>query len=659
MSSPDAPPEEEFGTRVRTNEPASTTATPTRLAHVRTQFREIAQVGPRDGGATDPAQRGLVIGHDRFELAGKPFRIFGGAMHYFRVPADYWRDRLLKLKALGCNTVETYVAWNAHEPRKGEFRFDGMLDIERFIEAADEIGLNVIVRPGPYICAEWDLGGLPWWLLAEDGMPLRCADPRYLRHVDDFFAELLPRLVSRQATRGGPIIAMQIENEYGYYGNDAAYLAHLRDSMLRHGVDVPLFTSDGTYQKIPITNGGVEGHLRTANFGSGAAERFMVLREVQKDGPLVCMEFWVGWFDTWHDAAHQQRPAESVADELEAVLSTDEASANIYMFHGGTNFGFSAGGNLSDGIFKPFVTSYDYDALLTEWGDVTLKYEACRAVVHRHAQLPLEAHGIAPAVRRSFGKIELTESAPLLEALPWLSEQSRHATPRSMEQLGVESRRSTGNGFAVYRTDLTSLYRGESLVIRGMHDWCNVLLNGRSIATWYRNDPAPNLTLEFDGERAQLDILVAHLARSNFGHAMTERKGITRGVYVGVKEHEQRALFGWDHFLLSFDDAASVAGMPFGPSQATAGPQLRRGTFAVDSPADTFLHLQGFTLGCAFINGFNLGRYWNVGPQRALYVPAPMLRTGVNELVIFEAAGVADGSAELRREPALDAAQLA
>jgi beta-galactosidase len=599
----------------------------------------------------------LTVGPGGFCRDGKPFRLFGGAMHYFRIPAEYWRDRLLKLKALGCNTVETYVAWNAHEPRKGEFRFDGMLDIERFIDIAQELGLYVIVRPGPYICAEWDLGGLPWWLLAEDAISLRCSDPRYLSHVDDFFAQLLPRLVSKQATHAGPIIAMQIENEYGYYGNDSAYLEHLRDEMVRLGVDVPLFTSDGAYQKIPIINGGVDGHLRTANFGSGASARFKVLREAQKDGPLVCMEFWVGWFDTWGDEKHQQRPAADVAKELDAVLSVEEASANIYMFHGGTNFGFTAGGNLSDGTFKPFVTSYDYDALLTEWGDITPKYEACRAVVHRHAKLALKPHGIAPVVRKSFGKVELRDSTPLVAALPWLSEHSRYASPRSLEQLGAQSRRSTGNGFVLYRTRLPALYRGEQLAIAGMHDWCNVLVNGRSIATWYRNDPAPTMKLEFHGEAAQLEILVAHLARSNFGHRMAERKGITGGVYVGLKEHDQRALFGWEHFLLSFDDAAGFARVPF-VAHATDGPRLLRGSFSVDRPADTFLHLEGFTLGCAFINGFNLGRYWNAGPQRALYVPGPMLRAGVNELVIFEAANATADSAHLCSEPGLTHATL-
>lgn len=586
----------------------------------------------------------LAITPEGFTLDNKPFRLIGGALHYFRVPREYWKDRLLKLLALGCNTVETYVAWNAHEPYKGQFDFAGNLDIVAFVELAHSLGLHVIVRPGPYICAEWDFGGLPWWLLAEDDLSIRCADPAYLRHVEDFFRELLPRLVPHLSTLGGPVIAMQIENEYGYFGNDSVYLKFLKDAMVRAGINVPLFTSDGTYQNLTIHNGGLDGHLRTANFGSDPATRFKVLRNYQKDGPLVCMEFWVGWFDTWGDAKHARRDPNEAARNLDDLFNAN-ASVNIYMFHGGTNFGFTAGGNLTDSVYKPFVTSYDYDALLSESGDITPKYTACRAVIHKHLGKPLEPIDIPEITKKGFDRLYLEESIPLIDAVPMLCRPIRHVRPRPMEKLGH------GNGYVLYQTTLDSRYRGEKLVLRGMHDWAHILLDGKSLATWYRNDPMPEMILDFPGETVSLEILVHNLGRANFGHLMAERKGITEGVFVGPHRHEERALFHWIHYPLPLND---LSRLDFEKSRSTAGPRFFRGAFRVDEPADTFLKLPGFRFGCAFINGINLGRYWKIGPQRALYVPAPMLKPGDNELIVFEAAGVdAEPVAEFSSTPDL------
>lgn len=577
----------------------------------------------------------LQITPTAFSLDDKPFRLIGGAIHYFRVPREYWKDRLLKLIALGCNTVETYVAWNAHEPYKGQFDFTGNLDIVAFVELAQQLGLHVIVRPGPYICAEWDFGGLPWWLLAEDDLALRCADPAYLRHVEDFFRVLLPKLVPHLSTLGGPIIAMQIENEYGYFGNDPVYLKYLHDLMVKAGVNVPLFTSDGTYQDLTIASGGLDGTLRTANFGSDPETRFKVLRRYQKTGPLVCMEFWVGWFDTWGDKAHAARDPAEAAKNLDDLFNAD-ASVNIYMFHGGTNFGFTSGGNLTDEIYKPFVTSYDYDALLSEDGQITKKYEACRAVVHKHLNKPLNSIDIAPIARKSFGKVELSESIPLIDALPALSRPIKHVRPRPMEKLGH------GNGYVLYQTTLDARYKDQNLVIRGMHDWAHIMLDGKTLATWYRNEPMPTMKLEFAGQTALLEILVHNLGRSNFGHLMAERKGITEGVFVGPSRHDERALFHWNHFPLPMND---VSALDFHKSKETAGARFFRGHFNVDEPADTFLKLSGFNFGCAYVNGFNLGRYWKIGPQKTLYVPGPLLKAGRNELVIFEAAGAVESAA--------------
>lgn len=586
----------------------------------------------------------LAVVGNGFELGGRPFRLMGGALHYARVPRPYWRDRLAKLLDLGCNTVETYGFWDAHEPYPGRFRFDGMLDAAAFVELAGSMGLHVIYRPGPYCCGERDFGGLPWWLLAVPGMAVRCSNADYQAAVERYWTELMDRLAPLQSTRGGPILAMQVENEYGYFGNDATHLAWLRDTLRGLGVDSLLFTSDGTFDDLTIAAGGIPGTLRTANFGSKAAERFATLRRHQPAGPLVCMEFWVGWFDEWRTGRHATRPAAETAAELDALLALPNAHAVIYMFQGGTNWGFTAGGNLAD-VFQPFVTSYDYDALLDEAGDVTPKFLACWDVIHRRLKLNRPKATFPPAPKAAYGKLPLTESAPLAAALP---AGVASATPLPMEQLGH------GHGFVVYRTVLPAIYNGQPLVLRGMHDWCHVRLNDATLATWYRNDPPPPMTLAFAGPTATLEVLVHNLARPNFGHRTAEPKGLTGGAFVGRTRHDERALLGWTCHPLPLLERPPV---PFGPAAAGAGPAFHRGTLTIaGEPADTFLALPGFHLGCVFVNGFNVGRYWDVGPQVTLFVPAPMLRPGDNEIVVFEAVGCDAAVVEFRDRPELDRA---
>lgn len=298
----------------------------------------------------------LQIEDDGFRLDGDPFRILSGGLHYFRVHPDLWADRLHKARLMGLNTVETYVPWNLHQPRPDEFRMDGGLDLPRFLDLAAAEGLHVLLRPGPYICAEWEGGGLPSWLLADPSMRLRSRAPRFLAAVDDYFGRLLPPLHDRLATRGGPVLAVQVENEYGAYGDDTGYLEHLADSLHRHGVDVPLFTCD---QPADVERGALPGVLATANFGSRSAAHLATLRTARPSGPLLCTEFWIGWFDRW-GAHHVVRGAEQASQELDELLATG-ASVNFYMFHGGTNFGFMNGAN-DKHTYRPTVTSYDYDA---------------------------------------------------------------------------------------------------------------------------------------------------------------------------------------------------------------------------------------------------------------------------------------------------------
>jgi beta-galactosidase len=322
----------------------------------------------------------FAIDDHGFTLDGKPFRVLGGAIHYFRVPPAYWEDRLRRLKACGLNTVETYVAWNFHEPSPGEFRFEGGADIATYLETAARVGLKAIVRPGPYICSEWDLGGLPAWLLRDPGMRLRCLHQPYIDAVDRYFDRLLRELAPLQCTRGGPILAMQVENEYGSYGNDREYLTYLAEGMRRRGVDVPLFTSDGATDSM-LQGGTLPGVLKTVNFGSKPGESFAKLKEYQPAGPIMCTEFWNGWFDHWGEPHHRRDP-EDAARALDEMLSLG-ASVVLYMFHGGTNFGFWNGANY-DREYQPTISSYDDDAPVGEAGDLRPKYHAVKRVLDKH-----------------------------------------------------------------------------------------------------------------------------------------------------------------------------------------------------------------------------------------------------------------------------------
>jgi len=556
-------------------------------------------------------------------------------MHYFRVLPEYWEDRLRKLRGMGLNTLETYVAWNLHEPSPGEFRFDAGLDLARYIRIAADLGLWVIVRPGPYVCSEWDLGGLPSWLLRDPGMRLRCAHQPYLEAVDRFFDALLPQLTPLQITRGGPIIAMQIENEYGSYGNDKAYLRHLEEGMRARGVDVLLFTSDGPTDAM-LQYGTLPDVFRTVNFGSGPESAFTKLREYQSEGPPVCMEFWNGWFDHWGEE-HHTRPADDPADVLDRMLAAG-ASVNLYMFHGGTNFGFMNGANCQGGQYRPTITSYDYDAPLNEAGDITPKYQAFREVIARYEPIP-DLPVPEPSPKMALDPVELTESAGLFESLSALSSPIPRPAPEPMECLGRSF------GFILYRTEIGGPREKTALTIRDLHDRAQVFLDGRPLGVLEREFPAKTLSLAVPPGGAQLDILVENMGRVNYGPDLLDRKGITEGVLLG-----QQYLFDWHIFPLPLED---LDGLSFSPSNSMPEPAFYRGSFTVADPCDTFLALPGWTKGVCWINGFNLGRYWNRGPQRTLYLPAPLLRKGTNVLIVFELHGTERRTVEFRDRPDL------
>ncbi len=554
---------------------------------------------------------------DQFCKDGEPIRLISGAVHYFRNLPETWPDIFEKLRAMGCNCVETYCAWNMHEPKPGTFDFTGRLDIVRFIKEAEKAGLMVIVRPGPYICAEWEFGGLPWWIQREEGLEIRCRNEVYIRYFDRYLDELLGRVRPLLCTNGGPVILLQCENEYGYYGDDREYLSYLRDGYRRRGIDVPLFTSDGGSED-SLLDGTVEGCLPTLNFGSRVEENFKVHDQLFPNCPKVCMEMWDGWFDAWGDEKHHTTDPQVYAGVVRDMLK--KGSLNIYMFIGGTNFGFTSGANHGE-KFTPDVTSYDYDALLTECGDVTEKYKAVREVIREATGKELPP---IPKDRekKAYGKVALTRSAGLLSNLDALSSPIHSDVPRAMEEYGI------GYGYIAYRTVLNRDYRDAKLSFESLGDRAQVLVNGKLQGIAYLND---SLEVTVNAKKGDvLTILVENMGRANFGPKMMRKKGLPGRVLLGGKIH-----FSWDVYPLPMTD---LSGLSFGGDEAEA-PAFYEGTFTVEEPADTFLRTDSFKKGFVVLNGFNLGRYWEVGPQKTLYVPGPLLKKGENTLLLFESDG--------------------
>ncbi|GGW95933.1 beta-galactosidase [Streptomyces chartreusis] len=562
----------------------------------------------------------LTTSADGFLLRGEPFRIVSGAMHYFRVHPDQWADRLRKARLMGLNSVETYVPWNLHQPDPaGPIVLDGFLDLPRYLSLARAEGLHVLLRPGPFICAEWDDGGLPAWLIADPDIKLRTGDPRFTGAFDRYLDELLPPLLPFMAAAGGPVIAVQVENEYGAYGDATAYLKHLESAFRSRGVEELLFTCD---QADPehLAAGGLPGVLATATFGSRVDRNLAELRRHQPEGPLMCAEFWIGWFDHWGGPHHVRDAADAAAD-LDRLLSAG-ASVNIYMFHGGTNFGFTNGANHKH-AYQPTVTSYDYDAALTECGDPGPKYHAFREVIARHLPVPDEP---APAPSRKLPPtaVELDRRAPLLTRTKALAEPVRTEDPATMNVLGLDT------GYALYRTTFGTAGDGLLHFTGGVGDRAQVFVDGAPVGVLERERHDETLPVRVPHPGATLEVLVENMGGVNYGPRIGAPKGL-----LGPVTFDGRPLHGWDCHPLPLDD---LTGLPFAPAEAATAvePAFHQGTFEVDVPADSFLALPGWTKGQAWINGFHLGRYWNRGPQHTLYVPAPILRPGTNELILLE-----------------------
>lgn len=557
--------------------------------------------------------------HD-FLLDGQPYTILSGAMHYPRIPRAYWYDRMLKLKECGFNTVETYTFWNLHEPKEGVFRFDGICDIEAYVETAASLGLNVILRPGPYVCAEWECGGLPAWLLSYDGMQLRCSDPLYLEKVRHYFAELFRRLRPHFAGNGGNIIMCQIENEYGSFGDDSDYLRAIVQMYREFDVNCLLYTADGTCSWM-LSGGTLDDFVCVANFGSRVRSEFAALNAFRPGQPTMCGEFWCGWFDHWFEEHHTRSAEEISAQFLE--IADAHASVNFYMFHGGTNFGFWNGANYSQ-FYQPTVTSYDYCAPLSEAGDRTPAYYAIRELIqtHFHPVPPLTAQ---ESPKKAYGDVVLTEQALLFEQVQHLGQTVRRPAPVYMEALGQSQ------GYLLYSSVVRGPIEPLPLILDGLHDRALIFIDGefRGVVNPPHQEDQPQLSLQ-RGESARIDILVENMGRVNYGTHFADRKGLHR-VRLGQRFH-----FGWDMTPMEMDDFSALLYTPY--RDVGHQPQFLRGHFTIDgAPQDTFVRLDGFRKGFVVVNGRNIGRYFNeAGPQKTLYLPAPFLHTGDNEILVFE-----------------------
>jgi len=574
---------------------------------------------------------------DEFYLDAEKFKIISGAIHYFRIVPEYWIDRLEKLRALGCNTVETYVPWNIHEPVEGEFDFDGIRDLRAFIRAAQSVGMFVILRPSPYICAEWEFGGLPFWLLNYPDVKLRTSGPVFMNKASSFMKNLLARVVDLQINFGGPIIMMQVENEYGGYANDLSYLRTLANVMRDSGVVVPLVTSDGPWHDM-LKNGSIpELALPTMNCGSNIGPHFKKLSEFHGQiRPLMVMEFWIGWFDAWGYNQHHTTDIKLATDALDDILKV--GSVNIYMFHGGTNFGFMNGANYYEKL-APDTTSYDYDALLTEWGDITPKYNEFKNTISKYTEIP-DIKFSTNIKKINYGKVHLAEKVSLFATLDKISRKNESVTPQTMEELGQ------AYGYIYYESDIGAAREVEDFRLIGTADRAHVFINEKLVEVRYDLDIENKSSLNLTEEANSIGILVENMGRVNYSVKMNhQKKGIKDGVIINGAFH-----CGWRQFSLPMDNLELV---DFSKDWHPGLPSFYKFELAVSEIGDTFIDMSGWGKGFVVVNGFNIGRFWEAGPQFKLYIPGPILRIGRNEIIIFESDGIARDFVVLKDEPSI------
>lgn len=563
------------------------------------------------------AQHTFVLGDSAFLLDGKPFQIISGEMHYTRIPREAWRARMKAAKAMGLNTIGTYVFWNANEPEKGRFDFTGNNDIAAFVKTAQQEGLWVILRPSPYVCAEWEFGGYPYWLQNEKGLVVRSKEKQYIEEYKKYIDEVGRQLVPLQIGHGGNILMVQFENEYGSYGGDRQYLAMNVKMFREAGFDGLLYTCDpaGDFSK-----GYLPGFLPAINgLDQPSAVKDSIRKYHDGKGPFFIAEWYPAWFDWW-GTKHHTVPAEDYAKRLDAVLGAG-ISINMYMFHGGTTRGFMNGANDKDTTpYEPQVSSYDYDAPLDEAGNPTHKFIVFRSVIEKY--LPKgQTLPPVPAAKPSMEikDIRFDKMVSLCNILPGAVESKRPMTFEALHQ---------AYGFVLYRTIIDGNKQG-ILKLKDLRDYAVVLVNGKRKGILDRRFRQDSMLLSLPAGKDTLDILVENLGRINFGpNLLHNLKGITEAVYFAGHE-----LTGWQQYSFPFSNPGAFN---YDKGVCGNGPVLRNGSFVLDSVADTYLDMSRWGKGVVWVNGHNLGRYWYIGPQQTLYLPAEWLKKGNNNIEILE-----------------------
>lgn len=567
----------------------------------------------------------FTIGENTFLLNGQPIVIKAAEIHYTRIPAEYWEHRIQMCKSLGMNTICIYAFWNIHEQKPDSFDFEGQNDIATFCRLAQKHGMYIILRPGPYVCSEWEMGGLPWWLLKKEDIRLRTNDPYFLERTRLFMNKIGEQLANLQINRGGNIIMVQVENEYGGYATDKKYIANIRDIVKGAGfTDIPLFQCDwsSTFQ-----NNGLEDLLWTINFGTGAniQAQFKNLKAARPHTPLMCSEFWSGWFDHW-GRKHETRDAATMVSGIKDMLDQG-ISFSLYMAHGGTTFGQWGGANSP--AYSAMCSSYDYDAPISEAGWATPKYFKLKELLTQYADSGQVIPDIpAPYPVIGIPEFEVSQAAPLFENLP---------EPILSEEIHPMEYFDQGWGTILYRTTLPDVKAGTTLLINELHDWGQIYVNGSLIGRLDRRRGENTLILPALPKGAQLDILVEAMGRVNFDQAIHDRKGITEKVEL-IDETKRQELKNWQVFSFPVE-YTFVKNKKFTSASPAEGPAYYRTTFNLDHTGDVFLDFQTWGKGMVWVNGKALGRFWKIGPQQTLFMPGCWLKKGENEIIILDLLG--------------------
>ncbi len=584
-----------------------------------------------------PKKTTFEIKDGNFYRNGEVTRILSGEMHYARIPHEYWRHRLQMMKGMGLNTVATYVFWNLHETEPGKWDFEGDKNLAEYIRIAGEEGMMVILRPGPYVCAEWEFGGYPWWLQNIEGMEIRRDNEQFLKCTKTYIERLYQEVGSLQCTKGGPIIMVQCENEFGSYvaqrkdiplEEHRSYNAKIKKQLADAGFDVPLFTSDGSWL---FEGGSTPGALPTANGESDVENLKKVVNEYHDGkGPYMVAEFYPGWLMHWAEP-FPQISASEIAKETENFLKND-VSFNYYMVHGGTNFGFTSGANYDKKRdIQPDMTSYDYDAPISEAGWVTPKYDTLRTVIQKYVKNKIPA-APAPIATIENPSIKLNRVADLLGYAETLTPVASDK-PMTFEQL------NQGYGYVLYSRHFNQPISG-TLQLEGLRDFAVVYVNGEKVGELNRNTQTYEMEIDIPFN-ATLQILVENMGRINYGARIVENnKGIISPVIIDGKEITGE----WNMYQLPMSSAPELNNMGRYASSNTTSkaeklkgtPVIYEGTFTLNETGDTFIDMENWGKGIIFINGKNIGRYWKVGPQQTLYIPGVWLNKGENKIVIFE-----------------------